>query len=166
MSSELDDVRAPWHAPEGWLPVRVRGARFAVPVGYQLEGSRGCVRAWNRRTDPDRAVLLQIDPSSTTFRREAARVIAAAEANGGRLVAESAELLDVAPAVRAVFRRFDGGTSVAYVAVHHGLAWDVRVIVAPDGSDEAVVEFERIVATFRFDRRPAITAPGELASGA
>jgi hypothetical protein len=146
--------------------VRVRGARFALPPGYHVEGSRGCIRAWNRRAHPDRALLIQIDPSSSTLRREGARVIAAAEANGDRVIADSYELLDVAPATRVVFRRHDGGTSVSYVSVHLALAWDLRMIVAVNGSDDAVMEFERIVATFRFDRRPAIPTAEGLASGA
>jgi hypothetical protein len=155
-------------APRGWLPVRVRGVRFAVPPGYVVEGSRGTVRAWNRRDEPDRALLLQIDSSAATLRRQASRVLAAAEANGDRVVAESDEMLDIVPAVRAVLERLDGGTSVAYVAIHHGLAWDLRVIVAPLGRHDAVVEFERIVATFRFDWRPALRAPatGGVGSGA
>jgi hypothetical protein len=159
VSSDLVDRAGECEAPQGWLPVRVRGVRFAVPPRYVVEGSRATVRAWNRRDEPDRALLLQIDPSAATLRRHAARVLAAAEANGDRVVAESEETLEVVPAVRAVLERLDGGTSVTYLAVFRGLAWDLRVIVAPFGGPDAVVEFERIVATFRFDGRPSLRAP-------
>jgi hypothetical protein len=166
-SSNLVERPGAWPAPTGWLPVRVQGAGFAVPPGYVVEGSRATVRAWNRRDEPDRALLLQIDPSVATLRRHAARVLAAAEANGGSITAESPEFLDGVPAARAVLERLDGGTSVAYLTVHRGLALDIRIIVAACGSQDAVVEFERIVATFRFDPRPVrAPAPRGAASGA
>jgi len=153
VSSETVERQGSWDPPVGWLPVRVSGVGFALPPIWVVEGSRGTVRAWNRRRDPDRALLLQNDPTTSSLRRHAAIVLAAAEANGDRVVAESPETLDGVPAVRAVLERYDGGTTVSYVAVHHGLGWDLRVIVAPNGDDDAVVEFERIVATFRFDAR-------------
>ena len=168
MSGDLVERTDAPAAPRGWPPVRVQGARFAVPPGYVVEGSRTTVRAWNRRHEPDRALLLQIDPSVATLRRHAARVLAEAEAAGDRVMAESPEFLDGVPAARVVLERPDGGTSVAYLTVHRGLEWDVRVIVAAHGSHDAVVEFERIAATFRFDPRPVrrAGAPIGAASGA
>jgi hypothetical protein len=166
VTDELGERRTAWAPPQRWMPVRVTGARFAVPPAWIVEASPDSVRAWNRQQDPDRTFLLNADQTVAGARRQAARVIAAAEANGDRVVAESQEDLDGVPAVRVVFVRPDGGTTVAYVTVHRGRVWELRIVIAPDGENDAVVEFERIVATFRFDEPTADEAARDVSDEA